>query len=343
MPDIVYVALQGDDQIARFTLDSATGDLEPAGAVAVPGGPAPMAIDPAQQVLHVAQRGACTLSSYRIDQRTGDLSLIGTVSLPTDPCYISTDRRGRFLLSAYYEGRGVAVHPIGADGAVADPPVERRETARGAHCFQTDPSNRFAFVPHIAGRGPNEIWQFRFDQETGRLTPNTPPKAIPPGEIGPRHYCFHPTKDIVYFSNEQGCSVTAYRLDTSAGTLSALQTVSTLPEGYAGRNSCAQIRMTPSGQFLYAPNRGHNSIASFAVDASTGLLTPTGHAPAEPVPRAFNLDPDGTFLLAAGLESGHLTGYRIGGAGRPEPLRTYPVGTRPMWVSILRLGSSAGR
>ena len=85
MPDFVYVALQGDDKIARFTLDSATGDLEPEGAVAVPGGPAPMVVDPAEQVLHVAQRGACTLSSYRIDQRTGDLSLIGTVSLPTDP------------------------------------------------------------------------------------------------------------------------------------------------------------------------------------------------------------------------------------------------------------------
>ena len=235
MLDVMYVALQGDDRIARFTLDSATGALQPASAVAVPGGPAPMVIDPAQRVLHVAQRGACKLSSYRIDQRTGDLTLIGTVSLPTDPCYIATDRRGRFVLSAYYEGRGVAVHPIGADGAVADPPVERRETARGAHCFQTDPSNRFAFVPHIAGRGPNEIWQFTFDQETGRLTPNATPKAIPPGEIGPRHYCFHPTKDLVYFSNEQGCSVTAYRLDTATGTLTALQTVSTLPEASPGR------------------------------------------------------------------------------------------------------------
>src|SRR5260221_13006886 len=135
-----------------------------------------MVVDPAQQCLHVARRGECKISSFRIDQRTGDLSLIGTIPLPTDPCFIATDRRGRFLLSAYYEGKGVAVHPIGLDGAVVDPPVERRETARGAHCFQTDPSNRFAFVPHIAGRAPNEIWQFRFNERTGRLTPNTPAK-----------------------------------------------------------------------------------------------------------------------------------------------------------------------
>ena len=112
--------------------------------------------------------------------------------------------------------------------------------------------------------------------------------------------------------------------------MTALQTVPTLPDDYKGKNSCAQIRMTPSGRFLYAPNRGHNSIASFAVDASTGLLTPTGHAAAEPVPRAFNLDPDGKFLYAPGLESGRLTGFRVGETGRPEARRTYPVGTRPI-------------
>jgi 6-phosphogluconolactonase len=333
MPDVLYVSLQGDDKIVRFAMDPATGHLTPLGEVAVPGGPAPMAVDPTHRFLHVARRGECKLSSFRIDRTSGDLEPIGSVSVPTDPCYIAMDRKGRFLLSAYYEGRGVAVHPIGADGAVADPPVERRETARGAHCFQTDPSNRFAFVPHIAGKGPNEIWQFRFDDATGRLTPNAPAKVIPDKEVGPRHYCFHPNRDVVYFSNEQACSVTAYRLDASAGTLTAMQTVSTLPPGWDGRSSCSQIRIHPSGRFLYAPNRGHNSIASFAVDAATGHLTPTGHAAAEPVPRAFNLDADGKFLYAGGLESGRLTAYRIDArTGTLHPLETYPVGARPMWV-----------
>ena len=338
MPDFMYVSLQGDDKILKYAMDSATGGLDALGEVTVPGGPAPMVADPALRSLHVARRGERRISSFRIEERTGDLALVGTVPLPTDPCYLGLDRKGRFLLSAYYEGRGVAVHPIGADGAVADPPVERRETARGAHCFQTDPSNRFAFVPHIAGRGPNEIWQFRFDEATGRLTPNAPAKVVPDAPIGPRHYCFHPSLDVVYFSNEQGGSVTAYRLDPSAGTLAAMQTVSTLPVGYDGASSCAQIRIHPSGRFLYAPNRGHNSIACFAVDPSTGLLSATGHAPAEPVPRAFSLDAGGRFLYAAGLESGRLTAFRIDDdTGRLEALRTYPLGTRPMWVLALRL------
>lgn len=338
MPTVMYVSLQGDDKVLRFMMDAATGELEPLGEVEVPGGPAPMVVDPTQHYLHVARRGECKISSYRIDQHRGELSLIGAIPLPTDPCYMSMDRKGRFLLSAYYEGRGVTVHPIGSNGAAGDAPVERRETARGAHCFQTDPSNRFAFVPHIAGRGPNEIWQFRFDERTGQLTPNTPAKVSPEQPVGPRHYCFHPSKDMVYFSNEQGCSVTAYRFDTAAGTLSAVQTVSTLPDGYTGQNSCSQIRITPSGKFLYAPNRGHNSIACFAIDSSTGLLTSAGQAPSESIPRAFNLDPDGKFLYAAGLESGRLAAYRIEqDSGRLQPLKTYALGARPMWVLAVSL------
>jgi 6-phosphogluconolactonase len=286
----------------------------------------------------VAQRGECKISSYRINPQSGALAAVGTVGLQTDPCYLSTDRRGKFLLASYYEGKGVSVHPIGDDGAVSDPPVERRETARGAHSIQTDPSNRFAFVPHIAGRGPNEIWQFRFDERTGRLTPNSPPKVTPDQPVGPRHFCFHPSKDLVYFSNEQGCSVTVYRFDASAGTLTPLQTVSTLPAGYTGQNSCSKIQIAPSGKFLYAPNRGHNSIAGFAVDATTGLLTPIGQAPSEPVPRAFSLDPEGKFLYAAGIESGRLAAYRIDAdTGVLQPMKTYPVGSRPMWVMTCKL------
>jgi 6-phosphogluconolactonase len=341
MPDFAYVALQHDDRIARFALDSTSGDLEPLSDVKVTGGPAPMVVDPAQRVLHVARRGANIISSFGIDPRTGGLESIGEVSLPTDPCYLGIDRRGRFLLSAYYEGRGIAIHPIGPSGAVTDPPVQRLETARGAHCFQTDPSNRFAFVPHIAGRGPNEIWQFRLDENTGRLTPNSPAKVSPAEPIGPRHYCFHPTKDVVYFSNEQGRSVTAYAFDPTNGTLSAMETLSTLPAGFTGQSSCSQIRILPSGKFLYAPNRGHNSIASFAVDATTGRLTPTGHAAAEPVPRAFNFDPDGKFLYAAGLESGIMTAFRIDpNDGTLAPMKTYTVGARPMWVLTLRFSAS---
>jgi 6-phosphogluconolactonase len=155
---------------------------------------------------------------------------------------------------------------------------------------------------------------------------------------GPRHFCFHPSKNILYFSNEQGCSITAYAFDPTTGLLTSLHTVSTLPAGYDGRNTCSQIQIAPSGKFVYAPNRGHNSIACFAVDATTGHLTPTGHMPTETIPRAFSLDPTGTFLFAAGLESGRLAAYRIDSTtGLLQPLDVYPVGNRPMWVMIIRV------
>ena len=336
MPTQLYVSLQGDDCIRRFDLAPQTGKLDPLDPVAVAGGPAPMAVDPTGQFLHVGRRGVCEVSSFRIDPHTGDLATIGAIPLDAEPCYLAMDRQGRFLFSAYYAAGKAAVHAIVSDGAVSTPPVEWLSTATGAHALQTDPSNRFAFVPHIAGNGPNAIFQYHFDAQTGRLTPNTPARLTPPDPVGPRHFCFHPHKDIVYFSNEQGCSVTAYALDSATGTLSALQTVSTLPEDFDGDNTCAQIHMAPSGRMLFAPNRGHNSMACFAVDPNTGALTPTARIDTEPVPRAFGIDPSGNFLYAAGLESGRLAAYRIDADnGTLHHLETYDVGSIPMWVTIL--------
>ncbi len=338
MPYYMYVSISEEDRISVFTVDPEMGKLESQGSVVVPGRPAPLAIDPGQRFLYVGCRDAREISSYQIDWSTGGLSLVGTASLEADPCYLATDRKGRFLLSTYYGAGKVAVHPIGDDGDVGTPPVEWLDTARGAHSIQTDPSNRFAFVPHIAAPdGPNVILQFKFNEATGRLTPNSPHRLIPEESTGPRHFCFHPSLDILYFSNEQGCSVTAYRFDSSAGTLRTFQTVSTLPDDYKGRNTCAQIQISLSGRFLYAPNRGHNSIACFSVDAYTGRLTPIGRVPTEAVPRAFNLDPEGNFLFAAGLESGRLVSYRVNvDTGELEPLEIYAIGKGPMWVLIAR-------
>ena len=140
----------------------------------------------------------------------------------------------------------------------------------------------------------------------------------------------------MYSSNEQGCSVTAYKFDRANGTLSPFQTVPTLPEGYTEHNSCSQIQITPSGKFLYAPNRGHNSIAGFAVTAADGTLTPLGQTPTEDIPRAFSLDPSGNFLYAAGLESARLASYRVNAdSGALEPLEVYPIGQGPMWVLMV--------
>jgi 6-phosphogluconolactonase len=335
MANHAYVSLQGDDRIARFSQDEATGALSKREDIPLSGGPAAIAVTPNRRFFYIARRGERKLSSFRVDPASGALDLIGTAGLVSDPCWLATDRSGRFVLAAYYEGRGVTVHRIGTDGVLADPPVERLTTARGAHCFQTDPTNRFAFVPHIAGRGPNEIWQFRFDAATGRLEPNQPAKLVPDQPVGPRHYCFHPSLDVVYFSNEQGSSVGVYRLDRASGTLSALQTLSTLPAGWTGQNSTSKCQIVPSGRFVYVPNRGHNSIAGFAVDPPTGLLTAVGQTPSEKIPRAIGIDPGGAFLYAAGQESGRVAAYRIEASGALRPTETYDVGARPMWVTIV--------
>ena len=142
------------------------------------------------------------------------------------------------------------------------------------------------------------------------------------------------TLDIAYFSDEQGSSVTSYSMDPESGALSAIETVSTLPEGTTVRNTCSMIQITSDGKLLLVPNRGHNSVASFTVDAA-GRLTPAARAPAEQVPSAFSLDPQGKFVYAAGSESGRLASYRLNGeTGELTAGEVYDVGARPMWVLI---------
>ncbi len=333
MTTYVYVSLQGDDKILRYVMDPTDGRLEQRHEIEVSGGPAPLALDPERRRMYVGRRNERLMSSFDVDPDTGDLSMTGTVPLEGEPNFVATDRNGNFLFSSYYFIGKVAVHPLDAAGALGGPAVHWLDTATGAHSIQTDPSNRFVFVPHIENRGPNAVFQFRFDERSGELTPNDPAMAKPEGEDGPRHLCFHPDKDLVYTSNEQGCSVTAWAFDRESGTLAPVQTVSTLPADFDGGNSCSQIQITPSGRFLFAPNRGHNSVASFALDDATGLLTATGRVAAEPVPRAFGLDPSGRFVFASGLESGRLTSYRVDGeSGTLTPLETYEVGETPMWV-----------
>jgi 6-phosphogluconolactonase len=305
-------------------------------------------VSPDRHVLYVGSR-APAISSYRIDPATGALRLQGATPVADAPTFMAADRAGRYLLSAYYQGGYAGVHPLGSDGALTGPLFSKQVTDNGAHAILTDPSNRFAFVPHVSRLqdnvleppknivGPNVIMQFRFDPDTGALTPNTPLRVEQGELIGPRHYIFHPALgDLVYFSNEQGCGISLYRMDRNAGTLSSIQTVGSLPAGHSGRNTCSQIHFTPSGKFLYTANRGHNSIAGFAVDATTGQLTPAGHAATEAVPSAFCLDPAGRFLYAAGTATGRVASYRIDAAtGALTPLDTYEVGKRPASIAAV--------
>ena len=349
MATYVYVAAQDDNKVSIFTMDDASGALTLAGEQSVSGGPSLLAISPDRRTLYAGHREEPEISSYRIDPGTGALTQTGSVIPPGQPAFLASDRTGRFLLSSYYADGKAAVHPLGEDGSVGDGPTSVVNTAVGAHAMQTDRSNRFAYVPHIARQNdnvleppkntpaPNVIYQFRFDESTGALTHNDPPVLAQDDLIGPRHFTFHPTLDVVYFSNEQGCSVSSYRMDDT-GRLTAMQTVSTLPDGVTERNTCSQIQFSPDGSLLFVPNRGHNSIASFAVDGD-GRLTPASHVSTEAVPSAFSLDPSGRFVYAAGSATGQLASYRVNGdTGELTPLGAYSVGARPMWVLTTTLG-----
>ena len=329
----VYITLEGDDKIAIYNLDSVSGKLTHQEDVEVIGGPAPFSVSPDSRHAYTGLRATNTMASFAIDESTGSLTPTGTVDLESDPCYVSVDATGRHLLSAYYSAGHIAVHPIGSDGALGDPATEWIGTRHKAHCAHTDPSNSFTFLPHVGES--NAIYQYRFDANTGSLTPNDPAVIEAPEGDGPRHYAYHPHASFIYFDNEQGCSVTAYRFDPDAGTLSPFQTVPTLPEGWSGENSCAQLHMTPSGDFLYATNRGHNSIAMFAVDPASGRLTALGQQATVGTPRAFGIDPAGRFMLVGGLDNGDLATYRIDeGSGRLTHIATQSVGDQPMWIHI---------
>jgi len=347
MPQMLYVGLQDGDKVAAYAIDDAGGLAKQAELALA--GPSAFALSNDKRTLYVGSRGPA-IASYRIDPANGALSPLGSAAVADAPTFLALDRTGKFMLAAYYQGGYSAVYPLAADGTVGATPASRHDTAVGAHAIATDRSNRYAFVPHIAFvqdnvleppkniPGPNFIAQYTFDAATGRLAPNTSARLEPPERVGPRHYIFHPSLDIVYFSNEQGGSVTAYKLDAATGALSAVQTVSTLPAGYTARNTCSQIHLTPSAGFLYVGNRGHNSIAGFSVDPASGHLTPAGHAPTEAVPSAFCLDPAGRFLFAGGTATGRLASFRIDDkSGALTPLATYDAGKRPQALQAVSL------
>lgn len=153
----MYITISEEDRISIFEVDSTTGRVDHRGDVATPGRPAPLTVDPEGRFLYVGCRTALELLTFRIDPANGSLSEAGRAAIDSDPCYLATDRSGRYLMSAHYLAGGVAVHRIGSDGVAAAPPVQWLATAPGAHSIQTDQSNRFAFVPHIAGAEEEDI------------------------------------------------------------------------------------------------------------------------------------------------------------------------------------------
>jgi 6-phosphogluconolactonase len=337
-----YVSVRRDNRVSAFTMDAATGKVAWQQQMRVEGGPDPMALDPRGRFLYVACRDRQQMSSYRIDPATGGLSLIGTVPLQGEPIQIVTDRTGRYVLSDFFYQSTIGVHAVNDDGQIAVQPVEWRQTAYGCHGIEIDPTNRYVFVPHVArSGGPNAVAQFRFDERTGRLTPNTPAFLSLKDNEGPRHLLVHPTLNMAYSADEQGCSATAYRLDPSTGTLEKLHSISTVPAGYPvqGQIHCSELQIHPNGRLLFVVTRGHNSIASFAIDQTTGRLSDADRVPTEPDVRPLCLDPNGRFMAAAGSggTAGRLVTYEVNAStGKMTPLEVYDAGNGPMWILMMR-------
>lgn len=333
-PLVLYVSESGDKRLAVFHLDEASGALERKGAVDLPGSPGSLALSPDRRHLHASIRSTRQAASFTLDPQTG---------LPGDPvladlgfnaAYLHVDKTDRWLLAASYSDGVAGVLPL-REGKVGGAPVSVLPTGKKAHAIQTSPDNRFAFVPHVGEL--NKVEQLRFDAATGQLTPNDPPHLPGGTGEGPRHLAFHPNGRWVYFVNEQGLSVTLCDYDAARGTLSARQSLSTVPSGWTG-GSCADIHVSADGRFLYASNRGHDSLAIFAIDPETGRLTSRGQTHTEKTPRSFCLTPGDAWVAAAGEGSHHLIVYRRDPqTGALSPLPPVACGKGPAWILPLRL------
>jgi 6-phosphogluconolactonase len=267
--------------------------------------------------------------------------------------YIQIEGTGRFLLGASYGGHLVSVNPVDRDGKVSEP-IQVIPTARNAHAIITDRTNRYVFVPHL---GTDQIFQFRLDAGTGRLTANTPPLAQLKAGSGPRHIVMSRDNRFAYLLNELTATVTTLSLDAGTGTLTEVSSASALPAdsklvpgaprgavGAAGQPPrdtsndiwASDLHVTPDGKFLYAAERTSSSIGAFSVDIATGKLTYLSSTPTEKQPRGFRIDPRGRHMVVSGEKSETLSVYAIDGAsGALKPLGKFPTGKGSNWVEIV--------
>jgi 6-phosphogluconolactonase len=329
---IFYVGTYTEDGskskgIYAYRFDADTAQITPLGVAAETTNPSFVALHPNGRFLYAVNEignykgpNSGGVSAFSIDRSTGKLTFLNEVpSGGADPCYITVDRTGKYVLVANYTGGSLAVFPVLEDGKLGEasaflqhtghgPNPERQEKAH-VHSVDLSPDNRFAMVDDL---GLDELFVYKFDSANGSLTPNNPPFAqLDPG-AGPRHFALSPTGKFGYVIAEMKSTVTVFSNDEHSGTLHSLQTISTLPKGFNGHNDDAEIQMYPSGRFLYASNRGSDTIAVFAIDASKGTLTPIEYTPTQgKIPRSFELDPSGNFLFAENQKSDNIVVFRI--------------------------------
>jgi 6-phosphogluconolactonase len=326
--------------IYRFAFDPSSGELTDKALAGEVTSPSFLAIHPSHKYLYSVNetgefQGKKTggVSAFAIDPRSGDLKLLNQQSSGGGgPCHLVVDKQGKNVLAANYGGGSICALPIGADGKLAEASAfiqhkgtsvdKDRQEAPHAHSINLDAANQFAFVADL---GLDKVFVYKFDPSKGTLTANDPAAvSIAPGS-GPRHFAFHPDGRHAYVINEMKSTITAFDYDRKDGVLKEVQTITTLPEGFKGNTSTAEVVVHPSGKFLYGSNRGHDSIAVFSIDQNSGKLTAGGHQNKDiKTPRNFVIDPTGAYLLVANMDSDSIVVFRID----PKTGNLTPTGTK---------------
>lgn len=313
--------------IYAYRFDTTTGQSTSLGLAAETTNPSFVALHPNGRFLYAVNElgnykgpNSGGVSAFSVDGATGKLTFLNEVpSRGGDPCYIIVDKSGKWVLVANYTGGSIAVFPVLPDGKLGEASTFVQHTGHGAdpkrqegphaHSIDLSPDNRLAFVDDL---GLDELLVYKFDPSKGSLTPNGPPFIkLDPGS-GPRHFALHPSGKFGYVVSEMASTVTALSVDLKSGKLQRLQTLSTLPADFKGENDDAEVHVHPSGKFVYTSNRGHDSIAVFAVDPNKGTLTHVDDVPTQgKIPRSFEIDPTGQFLLAENSKSDNIVIFRI--------------------------------
>jgi 6-phosphogluconolactonase len=319
-------------------LNPSTGALDPVGKTVGVTNPSYLAFDGTGRYLYAVNelktfegRPTGTVSAFAVDPVTGALEFLNRqLTHGTDPCHVLVDKRRHHVFVANFMSGSVCVLPVRNDGRLDEAsdfiqhlgsgidPV--RQQGPHAHSVTLDASNRFAFVPDL---GLDRLMVYRFDSRRGMLDANAVPWIKMKPGAGPRHVSFHPDGRYAYLVNELDSTVAALSYDGATGTFEHLQTVPALPEGFAGTSTCADIQVAPSGTFVYASNRGHDSIVIHRIDPRDGTLEYVGHEPTRgKTPRSFGIDPTGTFLLVANQDTDSVVTFRVD----PDTGKLQPTG-----------------